>query len=64
MVARVPVTRIVSDRLELHRPGHAGNMGGIALREQGDLSEFDLIRHALHRTSDVVEQALLLFGAE
>jgi hypothetical protein len=35
----VPVTRIVSDRLELHRPGHAGNIGGIALREQDDLSD-------------------------
>src|ERR1700687_1586558 len=55
---------IVIRRLELHRLGHAGAVGGIALSEQRDLPALDLDRHALHRRSDVVEQTLLLLGVD
>src|SRR6266404_4706816 len=55
---------IVTARVELQRLGHASTVGRVALGEQRDLPALDLIRHALHRRGDVVEQALLLLGAE
>src|SRR5258706_12976862 len=55
---------IVTGRVELHGHGHAGTVGWIALGEQRDLPALDLIRHALHRRGDVVEQAALLLGVE